>query len=235
MEILITGGSGGIGLALIEYILATKPNTTIYATYRHNQPTFNAPNLHWFRVDVCNESDIMALAGTLPKLDAIINTVGLLHHGDKKPEKSVSCVESDFFALNIYTNTLPTILLAKHLYKSLKSKSATYFISFSARIGSIDDNKVGGWLSYRCSKAALNMAIKTISIEWQYKRPNCCVFSFHPGTTDTPLSAPFQKNVPPEKLFSAQFVAQSLITLMERATPEESGKFFSYDGSEIPW
>ena len=235
MNILIVGGSGGIGSALIERFLAADADTTIFATYRTNRPKLNNPRVNWHVADVTTESDIESLANIVPKLDVLINAVGILHTDDQKPEKTVRKFESDFFQKNISSNTLPTLLLAKHFERHLKGQHRAFFVSVSARIGSIEDNRIGGWISYRCSKAALNMAIKTLSIEWQHKLPNCCVFSFHPGTTDTPLSKPFQKNVPPGKLFSPAFVAQSLLDLLNTKTPQDTGKFFSYDGTEIPW
>jgi len=105
----------------------------------------------------------------------------------------------------------------------------------SAKVGSIQDNRLGGWYSYRASKAALNMAIKTISLEWQYKVPNCCVAALHPGTTDTQLSAPFQANVAIKKLFSADQTAALLIDVIDNLNSKNSGRFWNWDGKEIPW
>ncbi len=235
MNILIVGGSGGIGQALIKHFLAYKPSATIFATYHSHKPHLRDAALHWFQVDATSEQEIRFLSETTPNLDILINAAGILCIQNKKPEKSVNEFQTTFFEQNILSNTLPTILLAKYFQRQLKSRNYSYFVSLSARIGSIEDNSSGGWISYRCSKAALNMAIKTISIEWQYKVPNCCVLSFHPGTTDSELSKPFQKNIPPQKLFSPQFVAQSLTHLLDSKTSSDSGKFFSYDGTEIPW
>ncbi len=235
MNILIVGGSGGIGQALVKHFLSDKPEATIFATYRSHKPHQHDARLHWFRIDAACEQEIRALADNIPKLDILINAAGVLSVPHKKPEKSVNEFQAPFFEQNILSNTLPTILLAKYFQKKLTSRNDTYFVSLSARIGSIEDNRSGGWISYRCSKAALNMAIKTISIEWKYKVPGCCVISFHPGTTDSELSKPFQKNIAPEKLFSPEFVAQSLSHLLDSKTSSDSGKFFSYDGAEIPW
>ena len=235
MEILIIGGSGGIGSALIKHLMASKPGSTIYATYHTNKPEIEHINLEWFKADASSESDIKKLSNHITSLDILVNTAGVLHIPKKMPEKSVNEFNSEFFYHNIKSNTLPTVILSKYFSKQLKSKNKTYFISFSARIGSIEDNKIGGWISYRCSKAALNMAIKTISIEWKNKSPNCCVLSFHPGTTDTGLSNPFQKNIQPEKIFPASYVATCLLRLLGTLKPADTGKFFSFDGEEIPW
>ncbi|MCL9777155.1 SDR family NAD(P)-dependent oxidoreductase [Vibrio methylphosphonaticus] len=247
MNILIIGGSGGIGFALVEHFLLASETTMIHATFCRHSHALVSPKLVWHQLDVTSEQDIQTLAAAIPNIDIVINAVGFLHQsqsqgqsqgpsqGQCMPEKSVSQFSPDFFHKNIQLNTTSTLLLAKHFAQALRSKKPTYFIALSARIGSIEDNQLGGWISYRCSKAALNMAIKTISIEWQYKNPTCCVFSFHPGTTDTALSTPFQSKVPPHKLFPPHLVAQKLVALMNTVTPSDTGKFFSFDGSEIPW
>ncbi len=235
MKILIIGGSGGIGSALVTQFLTSQSDTTVYATYRTQKPSIDHARLSWFKINVTSEQDITSLANQISNLDIVINAVGMLHESNQKPEKSVREFNTHFFEKNIMTNVTPSIYLAKHFSKHLKSNRNTFFVSISARIGSIEDNNLGGWISYRCSKAALNMAIKTISIEWKYKLPNCCVIVFHPGTTDTTLSKPFQKNVLPEKLFTPQFVAQSLTNLLEQISSTDSGQFYSYDGTIIPW
>ncbi|MGV2988163.1 SDR family NAD(P)-dependent oxidoreductase [Vibrio sp. E150_011] len=240
MNILIIGGSGGIGLALVEHFIATNKTATVHATYCHHSPQLTSPEvispkLMWHSLDVTSEKDVQALAGAIPNVDMVINAVGFLHQQGHMPEKSIAQFDPDFFQKNIQLNTTSTLLLAKHFATRLRTSTPTYFVALSARIGSIEDNQLGGWVSYRCSKAALNMAIKTISIEWQYKHPNCCVLSFHPGTTDTALSTPFQRNVPKAKLFTTSYVATQLVTLLDTLSPADTGKFFSFDGSEIPW
>ncbi|MGC9404375.1 SDR family NAD(P)-dependent oxidoreductase [Vibrio genomosp. F10] len=235
MNILIIGGSGGIGLALIEHFLSSNNTQTVYATYRNAQPNISAPNLNWHKVDVTAEGDIEELANAIPKLDVLVNAVGVLTGPEHSPEKTINAFDVDFFNQNLSINTVSTLLLARYFGQHLKSKSLSHFVSLSARVGSIEDNQLGGWISYRCSKAALNMAIKTISIEWQRKKHNCCMFAFHPGTTDTSLSKPYQKNVPEHKLFTPQYVAAQLASMIETTTSEDTGKFYSFDGKEIPW
>ncbi|PSW21807.1 SDR family oxidoreductase [Photobacterium sanctipauli] len=255
MKVLIIGGNGGIGTALVEHYLSSRPKTTVYATYRTHKPHINNAQVNWFKLDASSEADIRTLAERIPPIDILINAIGVLQLAKDQselglpsnvndapkaselanPEKSVSEFDPNFFNQNLLSNTLPSILLAKHFARHLKAKQNTYFIVLSARIGSIADNRIGGWISYRCSKAALNMAIKTISIEWKYKQPNCCVLAFHPGTTDTNLSKQFQKNVPEGKLFTPQYVATCLADLIDNSSSENTGTFYSYDGKEIPW
>ncbi|MEM9137970.1 MAG: SDR family NAD(P)-dependent oxidoreductase, partial [Cyanobacteria bacterium P01_F01_bin.42] len=122
---------------------------------------------------------------------------------------------------------------AKHLQPLLKHKSRNVLAFVSAKVGSIEDNQLGGWYGYRASKAALNMLIKTTSIEYSRRSPQTLVLSLHPGTTDTDLSKPFQRNVPPGKLFPVERTVRQLVDVINGA--EQSGQFFSWDGSIIPW
>ncbi|OBU47347.1 SDR family oxidoreductase [Photobacterium phosphoreum] len=235
MKALVVGGSGGIGLAVIKQLLHLKPHSQIHATYFRHQPDYHHPQLHWHQIDITVETDIAKLAAQLIQLDIVINAVGMLHTAEHLPEKSIQHFDVDFFQTNIQTNTLPTLLLAKHFMSPLKTSRRSYFVTVSAKVGSIEDNKLGGWISYRSSKAALNMAIKTISIEWRTKLPHCCVLAFHPGTTASSLSKPFQRNVALHKLFTPEYTAQCLLNLLATLTPQNTGKFLSYDGSTIPW
>ncbi|PST96410.1 short chain dehydrogenase [Photobacterium iliopiscarium] len=235
MNVLVLGGTGGIGLAIVQQLLLIKPHANIHATFFHHQPQYQHSQLHWHQCDITLENHIKALAKQLPQLDVVINAVGMLHTTEHQPEKSIQQFDTNFFQTNIQTNTLPSLLIAKHFMAALKTSSRSYFVTISAKVGSIEDNKLGGWISYRSSKAALNMAIKTISIEWRTKLPHCCVIAFHPGTTASQLSKPFQRNVAPHKLFTPTYTAQCLLSLLARLTPQETGQFLSYDGNTLPW
>jgi NAD(P)-dependent dehydrogenase (short-subunit alcohol dehydrogenase family) len=127
------------------------------------------------------------------------------------------------------------VLLAKHLVPLLRHGDRSIFATISAKVGSIGDNQLGGWYGYRASKAALNMFMRTAAIEYGRKSPNTIVALLHPGTTDTRLSQPFQRNVPPEKLFSTERTVEQLWTVLNQLGPDNSGQFFSWDGAEIPW
>lgn len=235
MKILIIGGSGGIGHALVASCIHDYPDATILATYHRHPGNLNHPRLQWLTLDVTNEQSIQKLSQDCGPLDILINAVGFLHEGKQRPEKTIDAFSVEFFTRNIQLNTLPSILIAKHFMGHLKADHSTCYAVFSARIGSISENHLGGWISYRSAKAALNMAIRTISLEWRRRSPNCCILLFHPGTTDTPLSKPFQKNLPNIQLQSPEFTADCLLHLIEKATPKDSGKFFSFDGAELPW
>lgn len=235
MEVLIVGGSGGIGKAMVKQIQETYPNTTVHATYKHHLPQDMQEKIQWHALDVTNAAEIKQLSEQLTKLDWVINCVGILHTQDNGPEKSLQSLDADFFQHNLNLNTLPSVMLAKHFEPVLKRSVSARFAVISAKVGSITDNRLGGWYSYRASKAALNMFLKTLSIEWQRTMKHCVVLSLHPGTTDTPLSKPFQQSVPKDKLFTPQYVAQCLVSIIANATPAQTGRFLAYDGAELPW
>ena len=235
MKVLIVGGSGGIGQAMVKQVQETYPDATVHATYRHHLPQDRQNNIQWHQLDVTNEAEIKQLSEQLTELDWLINCVGILHTQDKGPEKSLQSLDIDFFQHNLTLNTLPSVMLAKHFCHALKQSSSARFAVISAKVGSISDNRLGGWYSYRASKAALNMFLKTLSIEWQRTIKHCVVLSLHPGTTDTPLSQPFQQSVPQGKLFTPEYVANCLLPIIANATPAQTGCFFAYDGTELPW
>jgi NAD(P)-dependent dehydrogenase (short-subunit alcohol dehydrogenase family) len=127
------------------------------------------------------------------------------------------------------------LLVAKHFEPLLAHRERAVFASISARVGSIGDNRLGGWYAYRGSKAAQNMFTKTLAIEWARSRRNVICIALHPGTTDTELSRPFQANVPPQKLFSVERTVTQLLAVIDRLTPADSGRFLAWDGTEIAW
>ena len=132
-------------------------------------------------------------------------------------------------------NALGPVLLARELWPLLKGDHALQFSAISARVGSISDNRLGGWYSYRASKAALNQLMRTLSIELARANPNASVATLHPGTVDTDLSKPFQGNVPADKLFTADDSAAQLWRVLDGLTPADTGTLFAYDGSVIPY
>ena len=235
MKILIAGGSGGIGRALVEACLEQFQSTTVDATYYKHKPDFSHDRLIWHKLNLADEPEVVYLAEQLGNLDWVINAAGLLHNESGLPEKTIKKFDPNFLIENLQANTLPSLLLAKHFQKNLKQSEQSVFAVVSAKVGSISDNQLGGWYSYRATKAALNMVLKTLSIEWQRTLPKCCVASLHPGTTDTHLSQPFQSNVPEGKLFPPEKTAHLLLNILQNLTPEQTGRFWSWDGRELPW
>ncbi|MEM7258342.1 MAG: SDR family NAD(P)-dependent oxidoreductase [Pseudomonadota bacterium] len=235
MHVLIAAGSGGIGRALVAEVAARWPSAEITATWRSEPPPAKLPGVRWLQVDLTDEAQVASLAESIESPRWVINAAGVLHTDAHGPEKSIRAVNADFFVENMRVNVLPTLLLAKHFHRRFPKQSDCVFATLSARVGSIEDNRLGGWTSYRCSKAALNMALKNISIEWGRTAKQVAVVALHPGTTDTALSKPFQAGVAEQKLFSAEKTAGLLIDVVASLTPEHTGQFLAYDGSPIPW
>ncbi len=256
MLAVVIGGTGGIGAALVNRLLESDNFSLVVATWHQTPPTaLSSDNeaceqrLVWMQLDARDTesvnafaSDLAAKLSRLPTpsskpnaIGLVINTVGLLHDSQLQPEKSLRSFKASNLAVAMHTNCLPTLLLAQALGPLLKSPEPAVFASISARVGSISDNHLGGWYSYRISKAALNMAIRTLAVEWGRSHRNVCVAALHPGTTATALSEPFQKNVPPAKLFEADVTAEYLLQVVATLDATRSGRFWAYDGSEIPW
>ncbi|WP_350558125.1 SDR family oxidoreductase [Psychrobacter sp. CAL346-MNA-CIBAN-0220] len=250
---LIIGGTGGIGQAMVKQLVATtakekgskeEDNIRVFATYHRRIPDFEADNLHWLQMDVSDENSIKqaseAIEKQSPHLDWIINCVGLLHTDKSQPEKALRQVETDFFLQNMQVNALAGLLIAKH-FRSLLAKSTrsndhpAIFATISARVGSISDNQMGGWYSYRMSKAALNMGMKNLSIEWGRALKDVCVVVMQPGTVNTQLSAPFQANVADGHLFSPAYSAECLLEVLTGMNASQSGSFVDWAGESIPW
>ena len=160
---------------------------------------------------------------------------GILHSQNIKPEKRLEDFDAQTFIDVITSNSLTPMLWIQKLTPLLTGKSPCKFVLFSARVGSISDNRLGGWYSYRASKAALNMMVKTAAIELARRAKNIKLIAFHPGTTDTALSKPFQKNVPVNKLFTAEFVAKQLLAIVEEAPLDQTASYLDWQGDTINW
>lgn len=244
---LIVGASQGIGLGFVKALLQDEAIAHVYATYRHLESASELQallhdypgRLTGVPMDITDEVSIAAgvdqIRSTTNKLHLVINCVGLLHEGDLQPEKSLQQIQADQLMRYFQVNSIGGVLLAKHLLPLLRHGDRSILASISAKIGSIGDNQLGGWYGYRASKAALNMLMRTAAIEYSRKSPKTIVVTLHPGTTDTRLSQPFQRNVPPEKLFSVQRTVSQLLGVLTNLTDSDSGHFFSWDGSRLPW
>lgn len=243
---LVVGASQGIGLGFVRQLLADGRFERVYGTYRRPETAQGllalaepSSQLTCLPVDVTDEGTIegaIAHIQTLtPRLHRVVYCVGVLHDGDFQPEKSLRQLTSENLMRSYQVNAVGAALLAKHLLPVLKHDQASLFAAISAKVGSIGDNRLGGWYGYRASKAALNMFIKTAALEYARRSPNTTLALLHPGTTDTRLSEPFQRGVPPEKLFSVERTVAQLMAVMDGLTPADSGEFFSWDGSRLPW
>jgi NAD(P)-dependent dehydrogenase (short-subunit alcohol dehydrogenase family) len=241
---LIVGGGQGIGLGFVRQLLAQSDIWRVYATYRRVESAAELlaiadPRLHCFQMDITDEAQIAALMQGIQAetkvLHYVINSVGVLHEGEMQPEKSLRHINSEQLLRYFQVNSIGAMVLFKQVQPLLKHDARSILATISAKVGSIGDNQIGGWYGYRASKAALNMFIRTTAIEYKRTCPNAILVALHPGTTDTRLSLPFQRNVPPEKLFSVDRTVSQLLTVMDGLAPTDSGEFFSWDGSRIVW
>jgi NAD(P)-dependent dehydrogenase (short-subunit alcohol dehydrogenase family) len=244
---LVVGANGGIGLGFVQALLKLDHVDLVVAFYRHADTATELlalqdeyrDRLHCFSVDLTNETSlvegIQQLSQLTQRLQVVINCVGILHDEQVQPEKSLQQITAENLTHYFQANSIGPILLAKHLLPLLNHEEQSIFATLSAKIGSISDNQLGGWYGYRASKAALNMFLKTAAIEYARKSKNTSIVMLHPGTTNTRLSQPFSRSVPPEKLFSVERCVNQLLKVLESVTPKETGCFFSWDGTQLPY
>jgi NAD(P)-dependent dehydrogenase (short-subunit alcohol dehydrogenase family) len=245
-QVLIVGASGGIGLGFVQGLLALPEVERVYAACRQPEQAIalqaeakKDDRLQLLTIDITHEATIAAAIAEIKsktdRLHCVINCVGVLHDDTVQPEKSLRQIDGDRMLHYFQVNSIGAVLLAKHVQPLLKHDQLSVLATISAKVGSIGDNALGGWYGYRASKAALNMLMKTTAIEYQRTCPRAIVTVLHPGTTATRLSAPFQRNVPPEKLFEPEKTAHYLLDVMSNLTTEDSGAFFSWNGDRLPW
>ena len=234
--VAIIGASGGIGKAIVAQYATRDSATKIFALSRSGNVA-NSKNITPIHIDTSDEASIEAAVSHIKEhatsLDEVIVATGMLHDDVMMPEKSLKELSRAKFEQLFLTNTIGPALVMKHFTPLLSTESKSIFAAISARVGSISDNHLGGWYAYRASKAALNMLIKSTSIEVARKNKHAIIVGLHPGTVDSDLSKPFQQHVKPEKLFTADYSASFLIDVLEELTPEQTGKLFAYDGEEI--
>ena len=224
---VIIGSSGGIGRALADEL--QKTGFAVDRLCRSAGPTE-------FPIDVANELSVAAAASALSSMapyQMVIVASGLLQNEEVRPEKTLRELRSDTLLTYFAVNSVGPALVAKHFIPLLPTVGRSVFAVLSARVGSISDNVLGGWYGYRASKAALNMLVKTLAIEVNRTRPDAICVALHPGTVDTNLSKPFQKNVPAGRLFSSKYAAERLLEVVRGLTPLQTGQCFAWNGDRI--
>ena len=187
-------------------------------------------------MDLEHEATIAAAAARVaegPAPALVFVATGVLHNGEE-PERSFKAMTAEHLLRDYRVNAVGPALVAKHFVPMMPRDRRAVFAALSARVGSIGDNRLGGWHSYRASKAALNMILTNVAIELGRSHPLALVAGLHPGTVDTGLSQPFQRGVKPEKLFTPTYSAEQLLTVLEALTPSDSGGVFAWDGARIP-
>jgi NAD(P)-dependent dehydrogenase (short-subunit alcohol dehydrogenase family) len=229
----IFGTSGGIGAAFVQ-ALVKDSDAIVFAGSRAG--VCDVEGVTPFAFDLADEGSIAAVAETLktaPPLRLVIIATGILHADDIRPEKSWRDQSPEAYAKLFAINATGPALIGKHLLPLLPRDGKSVFAALSARVGSISDNRLGGWHAYRASKAALNMIVTNFARELTHNRKEAIAVTLHPGTVDTGLSAPFQRGVAAEKLFTPDYSAMQLLSVLNGLTPADSGGLFAWDGQRI--
>lgn len=220
---LVIGASGALGSAFCEWLNDDPRCAGVRQLGRSTLPA----------LDLEHPDSIAKAAAELVQeapYQLIVHAAGLLHRDGIKPEKSYAAIEADAMQAVFQINTLGPALVLRHFLPLLDRSGAMAMLS--AKVGSIGDNRLGGWYAYRASKAALNMLIKTAAIELARTRPETRLLSLHPGTVISGLSQPFRGA---SAARPADIAARELLSLIDGLTPADSGNFFAYNGERLPW
>lgn len=245
---LVTGASRGLGLALTRALLARGDQARVFAAARAPERSAglrelaaaHGAALQRVALDVRDEPSIAAAAAAVraatPRLHLVIQCAGVLHDGGGlRPEKQLADVDPAMLRAAFEVNAFGPLLVAKHLAPLLRHDERAVLAHVSARVGSIGDNRLGGWYAYRASKAAQNMFTRTLAVELGRSARNVIVVALHPGTVDTDLSRPFQRGVPAHQLQSADEAAARLLAVIDSLGPDDHGTFLDQRRRPIPW
>ncbi|MBZ5488528.1 SDR family NAD(P)-dependent oxidoreductase [Halomonas aquamarina] len=235
---VITGASGGIGHAILKKLLSSSHVGRV-VTVTRQALAVDDERVVPLTLDVTTAEGRQALKTELAgqPVHLFFNALGLLHDDAQalQPEKRLDQLSDEHLQAVMQVNAFTPALLVAVLADNFKGAHPCVIASLSARVGSISDNRLGGWYSYRASKAAHNMLLKTAAIELKRLNPQSVVLCLHPGTTDTSLSKPFQARVPSEKLFTPEFVADQLLEVISQRTPDDTGSFWDWAGKPVEW
>ncbi|MFM5728880.1 SDR family NAD(P)-dependent oxidoreductase [Aeromonas veronii] len=235
--IVVIGASGGIGAALVTHWLAAGVGPVIAISRQPAPAEASSPALHWLCSDYSDEqmaTAVARIAELAPRPHRVVLCNGILHQGEIQPEKRLEAINLDAMTRLYQTNALLPLRWISQLLPLFGREPCTLAV-LSARVGSIGDNRAGGWYGYRASKAALNMLLKCAAIELARRAPGVKLRAFHPGTVNTPLSRPFHANVPAGNVLSPELVADHLINLMNRLQPDGELSFLDWQGKPIEW
>ncbi len=237
-DFLIIGANGGIGRALIQHIIKQDKDARVFAVSRQENACAQQSGVTHFKC-AHSHQEIAAVTEQLRaqelQLRGVYVCTGVLHSEDFEPEKRLEQFCSGAFVQVMQINAALPMLWLQALIPLLKKTELCCFSVISARVGSIADNGLGGWYSYRASKAALNMLLKTAAVECSRRAKGVKLLAFHPGTTDTALSKPFQANVPDDKLFTSEFVAERFFNLSMKLKADGKLSFLDWDEKPIDW
>jgi NAD(P)-dependent dehydrogenase (short-subunit alcohol dehydrogenase family) len=230
----VIGASGGLGSAVTD-LLASEGFETVHALSRSAAGRSSA-GVQAGRIDIEHEASIAAAAKQLREgapLRFILVATGLLHDTTLQPEKTYRSLDPEHLIRSFRINAIGPALVGKHMLPLLPRTGKSVFAVLSARVGSIEDNRLGGWYGYRASKAALNQFVRTFAIELGRQRPEAVCVALHPGTVDTALSRPFQAGIDVDKVFSPEYSARRLLAVADALTAAHTGQLFAWDGQPI--
>jgi NAD(P)-dependent dehydrogenase (short-subunit alcohol dehydrogenase family) len=238
LRAVVFGAGGGIGSAVVAS-LADSPQVAGICAFTGSRPAPAHPKVVSHRFDLEDEASIAAaarLSAEAGPVHLVVVATGLLHQGDDfRPEKTWRELTAKSLARSFAINAIGPALIARHFLDLLPRGEKSVFAALSARVGSIGDNRLGGWYSYRASKAALHMLMRTCAIELARRNPAAVCVALHPGTVDTPLSRPFQAGVPSGSLFTPEHAAGCLLGVINSLSATDSGNAFAWDGTRIPF
>jgi NAD(P)-dependent dehydrogenase (short-subunit alcohol dehydrogenase family) len=223
---VIFGASGGIGGALADAIKAAQQFEHVISFSRSTSPAIDLLDEH-------SLANAGVLAAELGELRLVIDATGFLHDERQVPEKSWRQLEPINLARAFALNAIGPALIMKHILPRLPRSGKAVFATLSARVGSIEDNQLGGWYSYRSSKAALNQLVRTAAVELARRSPDALCAALHPGTVATALSAPFTTTA--LNVHSPAMAAQHILTVIDQLSADANGGFFDWRGQRVPW
>lgn len=232
-------GDGAIGCALLDNLLARPGLQRAIVLGRSGKTKTQDARVFHLRFDATDPDSIIAAAAAtgelVERVHILINTVGMLHDDSQKPEKRLQSLKPLQLQQSFLINATLLPLIAQAFSNFLRHHEPALLASLSARVGSIEDNQMGGWYSYRASKAAHNMLLKTIALEWKLSHKNTTVVALHPGTVASRLSAPFVTPNYKKRVLTPIECAEALLAVISQLHPENSGKFYDWQGQPIPW
>ncbi len=228
-------GSGG---AIARSLLARWCDSGLYHVVAVGRSHCDIQGVHSLTTDYSEASlaEVTAAVSALgSNIERLVVTNGVLSGADFSPERKVGDLTTASWQHVMTVNALTPMLILSALWSLMRSSTQPRVAVLTARVGSLSDNELGGWYSYRASKAALNMMLKCAAIEVRRINKNAKLIAYHPGTVDSPLSKPFQRSVPEGKLFSPDFSAEQLDNLMTSAVPDGTLSYLDWAGQAIDW
>jgi NAD(P)-dependent dehydrogenase (short-subunit alcohol dehydrogenase family) len=234
-RVVLFGATGAIGSAMLAHVRSSPRVARVYA-FSRTPIVSDDPKVTALSFDLRDEASIAAAAARCKEagpLHLVFVATGVLHSATLQPEKTWRAISAEQLASSFALNAIGPALIAKHFLELLATDGKSVFAAISARVGSISDNRLGGWHGYRAAKAALHQLIRNFAIELARRNRNAVCIAVHPGTVDSALSKPFQTNVPAEKLFTAHYSAERLLAVINHVTAADSGNVFAWDGQRI--